>query len=137
MKRHPCENIVRAARFLSFINLYLPYCCTSIFFVFCLSSNATSTKKNETNKQTLGMTLLMTTTTGFAITRAFFARLPRRRIHGTCIVTLRFATAIRAKHFICVHFYQFIKSFSTIFTLVLQKRHFSPREIYSPLVYSL
>ena len=67
---------------------------------------------------------LSTTAAGFAISTAFFALFSRRRVHGTRVIAFRLPSAIGARHFIRIHFHQFLKAFSTRFTFVLQKRHF-------------
>ena len=65
----------------------------------------------------------MTTATGFTIPRAFFRALPRGRIHRARIIALRLAAAIRARHFVRVHFHQLFKTLSASGTFILQKRH--------------
>ena len=56
---------------------------------------------------------------GLAISRTFFTRLPRGRIHGTRIIPFRRPAAVRTRHFIRVYFHQLVKAFSAIFAFVL------------------
>ena len=65
----------------------------------------------------------MATAAGFTIPRAFFRALPRGRIHRARIIALRLAAAIRARHFVRVHFHQLFKTLSASRTFILQKRH--------------
>ena len=78
----------------------------------------------------------MTSAAGFTIPRAFFRALPRRRIHRTRIIALRFPSASRTRHLVRVNLYQLVKAFSANRTFILQKGHFSHLKTKLPFYYT-